>query len=101
MYAVIATGGKQFRVTQGQKLKVEKLAVEVGTTVDFPVLMMGEGANIKVGTPLISGSKVSATVIGHGRGDKIRVVKHRRRKHYHKEMGHRQYHTEVEITHIS
>jgi|SRR6185312_7132562 len=101
MYAVIATGGKQYKVTKGQKLNVELLSAEVGATVEFPALMVAEGDNVRVGAPHVAGSKVKGTVVAHGRGEKIRIVKHRRRKHFHKEMGHRQYHTQVEITHIS
>src|SRR3989338_6764486 len=80
MYAIIETGGKQYRVAEGQKLSVEKLAVEEGKTVDFDqVLMVGEGENVKVGTPLLTGAKVVAEVIKHGRGKKIRILKFRRR----------------------
>lgn len=101
MYAVIKTGGKQYKVAQGDTLKIESLAVEIGSVVSFDeVLMVGEGEQIKVGTPTVAGSAVKAEVLGHGRGDKIRIVKHRRRKHYHKEQGHRQNFTEVKITEI-
>ncbi|MEC9362513.1 MAG: 50S ribosomal protein L21 [Sinimarinibacterium flocculans] len=101
MYAVIKTGGKQYRVAQGQTLKVESLTADVGSTVSFDeVLMIGEGEQVKVGTPKVEGGSVTAEVLAHGRGEKIRIVKHRRRKHYHKEQGHRQNFTEVKITAI-
>ncbi|MBI3777046.1 MAG: 50S ribosomal protein L21 [Gammaproteobacteria bacterium] len=102
MYAVIATGGKQYRVAAGDKVRVELLPAEVGASVDFSeVMLLANGDNIKVGTPFVAGSTVSAIVKAHGRGEKIRIVKHRRRKHHHKEAGHRQYFTELEITNIS
>ena len=101
MYAVIKTGGKQYRVANGETLKIETLVADVGSTVAFEeVLMVGEGETVKVGAPMLAGSSVKAEVIAHGRGDKIRIVKHRRRKHYHKEMGHRQNFTQVKITEI-
>ena len=101
MYAVIKTGGKQYRVREGDTLRVEKLAAEAGAKVQFDqILMVGEGANVTVGTPYISGSQVSATVISQGRGDKIKVVKFKRRKNYLRQNGHRQAFTEVEITKI-
>lgn len=102
MYAIIATGGKQYRVAAGETLRVELLPADVGANVDFSeVMLVADGDSIKIGTPYVAGGKVSATVKSHGRGEKIRIVKHRRRKHYHKEMGHRQYFTELEITNIS
>lgn len=101
MYAVIMTGGKQYRVNQGDVLQVEKLEVEEGSTIDFEkVLMTGEGADVTVGSPYIDGGKVSATVRKHGRGDKVEIIKFRRRKHYMRRQGHRQSFTEVEITNI-
>ncbi len=101
MYAVIKTGGKQYRVANGETLKIETLVADVGSTVAFEeVLMVGEGDAIKVGAPMLADSSVKAEVLSHGRGDKIRIVKHRRRKHYHKEQGHRQNFTEVKITEI-
>jgi large subunit ribosomal protein L21 len=101
MYAVIKTGGKQYRVAEGEILQVEKLEAEEGASVDFnDVLMIADGDQITVGTPLIDGSKVTATVKSHGRGKKIEIVKFKRRKHHRKQMGHRQYYTEVEITGI-
>jgi large subunit ribosomal protein L21 len=101
MYAVIKTGGKQYRVADGETLKIESLPAEVGSTVSFDqVLMVGEGESVKIGAPLVAGGLVKAEVLAHGRGDKIRIVKHRRRKHYHKEQGHRQNFTQVKITEI-
>lgn len=102
MYAVIVTGGKQYRVMQGETLRVEKLDADVGAAVTFDqVLLVGEGEQINVGAPLVQGAKVAATVKAHGRADKIRIVKFRRRKHHRKQMGHRQHYTEIEITAIS
>jgi large subunit ribosomal protein L21 len=101
MYAVIKTGGKQYRVREGDTLRVEKLAGEAGAKVQFDqVLMVGEGDDVKVGTPFVSGTAVSATVVSQGRGDKIKVVKFKRRKNYLRQKGHRQAFTEVEITKI-
>jgi large subunit ribosomal protein L21 len=101
MYAVIKTGGKQYKVASGEQLKIESLSADVGSIVSFDeVLMVGSGESVKIGNPQVSGSSVKAEVIAHGRGDKIRIVKHRRRKHYHKEQGHRQNFTEVKITEI-
>ncbi len=83
MYAVIATGGKQYRVTKDATLRVEKLNAEPGSTIEFgEVLLMGDGADVKLGTPLLKGSKVTATVVRHGKGEKVSIVKFRRRKHY-------------------
>ncbi|MEJ0035649.1 MAG: 50S ribosomal protein L21 [Gammaproteobacteria bacterium] len=99
MYAVIATGGKQYRVTKDATLRVEKLNAEPGSTVEFgEVLLMGEGADVKLGTPLLKGSKVSATIVRHGKGEKVSIVKFRRRKHYLRQKNHRQAFTEVKIT---
>ncbi|MCB1714865.1 MAG: 50S ribosomal protein L21 [Candidatus Competibacteraceae bacterium] len=101
MYAVIKTGGKQYRVSEGQTLKVEKLPVDAGASVDFEqVLLVADGEQVTVGAPLIEGGKVSATVKSHGRADKVEIVKFRRRKHHRKQMGHRQHYTEIEITGI-
>ena len=98
MYAVIKTGGKQYRVTPGEKLKVEKLLDEVGSDVTIDkVLMMVDGDNVTIGAPLIAGASVPATVISHGRGDKVMIFKFRRRKHYRKTQGHRQSYTEIQI----
>ena len=102
MYAVIETGGKQYRVSEGQTVYVEKLDVEPGATIDLDkVLMVSDGSSVNIGTPYVSGGKVSATVEKHGRGDKVRIIKFRRRKHYRKQMGHRQYFTALKITGIS
>ncbi len=102
MYAIIATGGKQYRVAEGDLLRVEKLEAEVGSDVDFDqVLLVGDGDDVRVGAPLVEGGKVTATVESHGRGDKIRIIKFRRRKHHRKQMGHRQYYTAVRITGIA
>ena len=102
MYAVIKTGGKQYRVTKGQTLKVEKLDLEQGASLDLDqVLMIAEGDNVQIGTPLLEGGKVTATIKSHGRGKKIEIIKFRRRKHYRRQAGHRQSYTELEITNIS
>ncbi|HET8764993.1 MAG TPA: 50S ribosomal protein L21 [Rhodanobacter sp.] len=101
-YAVIKTGGRQFRVQQGDVLRVELLPAEEGATVTFnQVLLVGEGESVTVGTPVVEGATVSATVRKHGRADKVRIIKFRRRKHHKKQMGHRQHFTEVEITGIN
>ena len=102
MYAVIKTGGKQYRVSRGDTLKVEKLEAGEGDSVEFDqVLMVGEGEDIKIGTPYVEGSRVSARVKSQGRAPKVEIIKFRRRKHHMKRMGHRQDYTEVEITGIS
>ncbi len=101
MYAVIKSGGKQYRVESGAKLRVEALPAEVGASVSFDeVLLVGKGDDLKVGTPLVSGAKVKATVLAHGRGDKVKIFKLRRRKHYTKTQGHRQSYTEVRVDDI-
>ncbi|HEY5703562.1 MAG: 50S ribosomal protein L21 [Gammaproteobacteria bacterium] len=101
MYAVIKTGGKQYKVQPGDKLKVEKLDAAEGKTVKISdVLMLIDGDKVTVGTPLVKGSTVSAKVVSHGRGPKINVVKFRRRKNSRKQMGHRQAYTELSITDI-
>jgi len=102
MYAVIQTGGKQYRVSQGDTLRVEKLSADEGAEVGLEkVLMVGDGDDIRVGTPYLNGGKVTATVKSHGRGKKVKIVKFRRRKQYLKRQGHRQWYTELEITGIS
>ena len=102
MYAVIATGGKQYRVTKDALLRVEKLDAEPGSTIEFgEVLLVGEGAEVKLGKPRLDGSKVLATVVRHGKGAKVSIVKFRRRKHYLRRKGHRQPFTEVRVTDIS
>src|SRR5690349_23994228 len=98
MYAVVRTGGKQYKVAPGEKLKVEQIPADVGAQVILDqVLMVGEGENIRVGQPTVEGATVQATVVAHGRGDKIRIFKMRRRKHYQKHQGHRQNFTELQI----
>jgi large subunit ribosomal protein L21 len=102
MYAVIATGGKQYRVEKGAKLRVEKLDAEPGATVEFgEVLLVGNGTDIKLGAPLLKGGKVVATVERHGRTPKVSIVKFRRRKHYLRQGTHRQPFTEIKVTDIS
>ena len=102
MYAVIKTGGKQYRVSEGDMLRVEKLDASAGDSVEFDqVLMVGEGEDVKIGAPFLEGGKVTATIRQHGRGKKVEIIKFRRRKHHMKRMGHRQDFTEVEITGIS
>lgn len=102
MHAVFVTGGKQYRAKEGDILRVEKLDIEAGGNVEFDkVLLLSDGDTVKVGTPYISGGKVSATVETQGRGNKIRIIKFRRRKHSRKQMGHRQAFTELKITGIS
>lgn len=101
MYAVILSGGKQYRVQEGQTLKLETLPEEVGATVKFDkVLMVGKGDQVKVGKPYLESGKVSATVVATGRHKKIHIIKFRRRKHHEKWQGHRQNYTEVKITEI-
>ncbi|MEC8268134.1 MAG: 50S ribosomal protein L21 [Pseudomonadota bacterium] len=101
MYAVIVSGGKQHRVEEGEVLKLEKLGVATGESVEFDqVLMVGEGADVKIGAPVVEGSSVIAEVVSHGRHEKIKIVKFNRRKHYRNETGHRQWYTEVKITGI-
>jgi len=101
MYAVIVSGGKQHRVEKGEVLKLEKIEAATGDKVTFDeVLMVGEGADVKIGEPTVKGSKVTAEVVSHGRHEKIKIVKFNRRKHYRNETGHRQWYTEVKITSI-
>ncbi len=102
MYAVFATGGKQYRVESGSVLKVELLAAEPGASVTFDqVLLVGAGDSVQVGAPMLGGASVKATVQRHGQGDKVSIVKFRRRKHYQRMKNHRQKFTEVKITDIS
>ena len=102
MYAVIKTGGKQYRVQSGEKLKVERIEAEVGSEIGLDqVLMIADGETLHVGRPLVAGAKVAATVVSHGRHDKVRIFKMRRRKHYQKHQGHRQNYTELQIGSIT
>ena len=102
MYAIIKTGGKQYRVSAGEKLKIERISTEVGKELSLDqVLLVGSGENITLGTPLIKGAKVKATVISHSRGEKVQIFKLRRRKHYQKHQGHRQNYTEIRVDAIS
>ena len=102
MYAVIKTGGKQYKVSVGDKLKVEQIPADIDSKIELSeVLMIADGDAVKVGTPFVSGAKVTATVVGHGRGEKIRIFKMRRRKHYQKHQGHRQNFTEIRIDAIA
>jgi large subunit ribosomal protein L21 len=101
MYAVIRTGGKQYKVSPGEKLKVEQLPTEVGAEVVLDqVLMVGEGESVRLGQPTVAGATVKATVVSHGRGDKVTIFKMRRRKHYQTHQGHRQNYTELKIDSI-
>ena len=101
MFAVIKTGGKQYRVQEGQTLKIEKLAIEEGGAVEFnEVLLVSNGDDVKIGAPVVEGIKVMAEVVSHGRGDKVKIIKFRRRKHSMTRMGHRQWFTEVKVTAI-
>ncbi|HEB59805.1 MAG TPA: 50S ribosomal protein L21 [Gammaproteobacteria bacterium] len=101
MYAVVETGGKQYRVTEGECIRVEKIDAEEGATVDLDrVLMIADGDKVTIGTPLVAGATVSATVKGQGKGKKVTIIKFRRRKHHQKQQGHRQLYTELEITGI-
>ncbi len=102
MYAVIQSGGKQHRVIEGETLKVELLKAETGSTITFDdVLLVVNGDNVQIGAPVVAGATVTAEVVGHGRHDKVRIVKMRRRKHYRKQQGHRQWFTELKITGIA
>ena len=101
MYAVIATGGKQYKVTKGETLRVEKLEGDEGSTVKLDnVLMVADGDKVSVGTPTLDKASVTAKIMAHGRGDKIEIIKFRRRKHSRSQMGHRQSYTEIEVTDI-
>lgn len=102
MYAVVKTGGKQYRVSQGDRLKVETLPAEAGAEVSLDeVLMVGSGESVTIGSPMVANATVTAKVLTHGRGDKIKIIKFRRRKHHRKQAGHRQNYTELEITSIN
>ena len=98
MYAIVETGGKQYRVTAGEKLKIEQIPADVGSQITLDqVLMVGEGESVKVGNPLVAGATVTATVVSHGRGVKVKIFKLRRRKHYQRTQGHRQNYTEIRV----
>jgi large subunit ribosomal protein L21 len=102
MYAIIKTGGKQYRVEAGLKLKIEQIPADIGSELLIDqVLMIADGDNVSMGQPMLSGASVKATVLGQGRHDKVRIFKMRRRKHYQKHQGHRQNYTEIQITGIS
>ena len=102
MYAVIKAGGKQYRVSPGESLKIEQVQADVGATIVLDqVLMVADGEAVKVGNPTVEGAKVSATVVSHGRGPKVRIFKMRRRKHYQKTQGHRQNYTEIRVEAIN
>jgi large subunit ribosomal protein L21 len=102
MYAVIKTGGKQYKVAPGEKLKVEQLPAEVGASVVLDqVLMVGDGDSVRLGQPVVAGATVTATVVAQGRADKVKIFKMRRRKHYQKHQGHRQNYTEIRIEAIA
>ena len=102
MYAVVVTGGKQYRVEEGQTLKVEKLEVATGENVELEkVLLIGNGDDVKIGAPVVEGAKVTAEVVNHGRHKKVKILKFKRRKHHMKQMGHRQWFTELKITSIA
>ena len=102
LYAVIKTGGKQYRVVAGEKLKIEQIPADVGAEITIDqILMVGEGETVKIGAPLVVGASVTATVLSQGRHDKIKIFKMRRRKHYQKHQGHRQNYTEIRIDGIA
>ena len=102
MYAVVKTGGKQYKVAAGEKIKVEQIAADVGQEIVIDqVLAVGNGAELKVGTPLVAGASVKATIVAHGKHDKVRIFKLRRRKHYKKSQGHRQCYTELSISAVN
>jgi large subunit ribosomal protein L21 len=102
MYAVIVTGGKQYRVEEGQTLKVEKIELATGDSLNLEqVLLVGNGDDVKIGQPVVEGAKVTAEIVAHGRHKKVKIIKFRRRKHSMTQMGHRQWFTELRITSIS
>ncbi|MEN8180194.1 MAG: 50S ribosomal protein L21 [Pseudomonadota bacterium] len=102
MYAVVQTGGKQYRVSEGDTIKVEKLVADEGASIELDkVLMVADGEDVKVGAPYVDGGKITATVKSHGRGKKVKIIKFRRRKHHMKRQGHRQWFTELQVTGIS
>jgi large subunit ribosomal protein L21 len=102
MYAVVKTGGKQYRVSAGEKLKIEQIPAEVGAEIVLDqVLLVADGDAVRMGTPLLDGAQIMARVLAHGRGDKVRIFKLHRRKHYRRTQGHRQNYTEIEILRIA
>ncbi|MEP4602711.1 50S ribosomal protein L21 [Saccharospirillum sp.] len=102
MYAVIVSGGKQYRVSEGETLKLEKIEAETGASIDFDkILLVVNGEKVNIGAPVVKGAKVTAEVVAHGRHKKVKILKFKRRKHHMKQMGHRQWFTEVKITGIS
>jgi len=102
MYAVFKTGGKQYRVSAGEKVRIERIAADIGQEIVLEeVLLVADGEAVKVGTPLVAGAAVKAKVVAQGRGDKVHIFKMRRRKHYRRTMGHRQNYTEIEILGIA
>ncbi len=102
MYAVIVSGGKQYRVSEGETLKLEKIEAETGASIDFDkILLVVNGEKVNIGAPVVEGAKVTAEVVAHGRHKKVKILKFKRRKHHMKQMGHRQWFTEVKITGIS
>ncbi|WP_155238823.1 50S ribosomal protein L21 [Kingella kingae] len=101
MYAVVKTGGKQYKVTVGEKLNVEQIPAELDSQIELEVLMIADGEKVTVGAPTVVGAKVVAKVVAHGRGEKVRIFKMRRRKHYQKRQGHRQNFTRIEILYIA
>jgi large subunit ribosomal protein L21 len=102
MYALIKTGGKQYKVAAGEKIKIEQIAADVGQEITIDqVLAVGSGADLKIGTPLVAGATVVATVLAQGKHDKVRIFKMRRRKHYQKRQGHRQTYTEIQISAVN
>ncbi len=101
MYAVVKTGGKQYKVAVGEKLKVEQIAADIDSQIVLnEVLMVADGDAVAIGAPLVAGASIKATVVSHGRGEKVRIFKMRRRKHYQKRQGHRQNYTEIRIDEI-
>ena len=99
MYAVVKTGGKQYKVAPGEKLKIERIPADIGAevTLDHVLMIVGEGDSVRLGQPIVSGAAVRATVVSQGRGEKVKIFKMRRRKHYQKHQGHRQGYTELQI----
>ena len=101
MYAVFKTGGKQYKASTGDIVRVEKLPADSGESIELnEVLMVADGDDIRVGAPMLDGGKITAEIVGHGRGEKVRIIKFKRRKHHMKQMGHRQHYTEIKITGI-